>query len=564
MRKIVIGVAIALGLGIVAGLSPALGQTTPPPNRATPITLYFGLTRPEAAARADWARVGDPASSAYRHFATAGQAARRYGASPITIRRFRAAATALGLTATIDPSGVFARVRAPLGLMQTVFHVKFEQEFDNDVFAETYFLPPRARLRLPARLRPHVREVVTTYARSTKAPTVETALPAGPRPRNQGTWTDGCRPARSLGTYSFAQVREAYGLEAVGSGAGARLGIFNLGESATATDVRDNARCFGLAGLRARTVLTDGQRAPFTLGTPEPQEDLALIRGMAPGARSLTFVQAWPANPLWFLGFSEALAVTPRLDVLSVSYGQCERLMTGPSAPFSTQAGSALAESLIVRLGLTGVSTLAAAGDFGSTCNGLRFRGAAWPASSPYVTAVGGTRLILDRANTRVDEVVWNDLPWLSANNGGGAGAGGASLFSARPAYQRTVPIAGRRRFLPDLAAHASMLPGWPVSFAGNWIADGGTSASAPLVAGGFATLIARERAAGRPPLGPLNGMLYRLQATGSSAFYDVVSGQNRYQPRVPGYRAWPGYDRASGLGAPRFDRIAAALPRPG
>jgi len=558
------GIAVALGLGIVAGASPALAQTVPPPNAATPITLYLGLVRPEAAARAAWARVGDPTSSAYRRFATPGQSARRFGASRDTIRGVRAAAAALGMTATVDPSGVFARVRAPLGVMQRVFHVEFQQQFDNDVFAETYFLSPRSRLRVPARLKRYVRETVTTYARSTREPAVETALPAARRPRNAGTWTDGCRRARGLGTYSFAQARTAYGLDAVGSGAGARLGIFNLGESASAGDVRANARCFGLPGARTHTVLTDGQRAPFSFGTPEPQEDLALIRGMAPGARSLTFVQAWPANDLWFLGFSEALAATPRLDVFSVSYGQCERLMTGPGAPLSTQAGAAIAESLIVRLGLTGVSTFAAAGDFGSSCNGLRFRGAAWPASSPYITAVGGSRLVLNPDNTRAGEVVWNDLPWLTADNGGGAGGGGASLFSARPGYQRAVPVAGRRRLLPDLAAHASMLPGWPVSFAGNWIVDAGTSAAAPLVAGAFATLSARERAAGRPPLGPVNGMLYRLETTDPAAFHDIVSGQNRWRPHVPGYRAQPGYDRASGLGAPRFDRIAAALPDPG
>ena len=545
-------------------MSPALGETTPPPDPDIRITLYFGLDRPEAAARVAWQRAGDPSSDGYRHFVSPDQSARRFGASGATIRGFRTAATALGLRTSVDPSGVFARVSAPLGLMQSVFRVRFQQVFNNDVFAETYVLPPGTGLRLPARLRPYVREVVTTYARSVRGPTGETALPASRRPRNQGTWTDGCRRARSLGTYSFAQVREAYGLDEVGSGAGARLGVFNLGESATAADVRANARCFGLGPVGTRTVITDGQKAPFNLGTPEPQEDLALIRGMAPGARSLTFVQAWPADDLWFLGFSEALGVRPRLDVLSVSYGQCERIMTGPAAPLSVQAGAELAESLIVRLGLTGVSTFAAAGDFGSTCNGLGFRGATWPASSPYVTAVGGSRLVLDRDNQPTDEVVWNDLPWLTANNGGGAGGGGPSLFSRRPAYQRDVGIAGRHRFVPDLAAHASMLPGWPVSFAGNWIADAGTSAATPLVAGGFATLIARERAAGRGPLGPLNGLLYDLEANEPGTFHDIVSGQNRWRPRVPGYRATPGYDRASGLGAPRFDRIAAALPGPG
>lgn len=46
-------------------------------------------------------------------------------------------------------------------------------------------------------------------------------------------------------------------------------------------------------------------------------------------------------------------------------------------------------------------------------------------------------------------------------------------------------------------------------------------------------------------------------------ALFDVVSGDNGYERRVPPLRAGPGYDRASGLGVPRFDRLAATLPAP-
>jgi tripeptidyl-peptidase I len=93
-----------------------------------------------------------------------------------------------------------------------------------------------------------------------------------------------------------------------------------------------------------------------------------------------------------------------------------------------------------------------------------------------------------------------------------------------------------------------------------NWVEDAGTSASAPLVAGAFAVLSANERAAGRPPLGPVNGLLY---ASASQTVFDVVSGDNAYSRKVPGLRATPGYDRASGLGVPRFDALSAALPPP-
>ena len=60
---------------------------------------------------------------------------------------------------------------------------------------------------------------------------------------------------------------------------------------------------------------------------------------------------------------------------------------------------------------LTGVSTFVAAGDSGSTTCGTNLGRTtlSYPAASPFVTAVGGTRLALGAGNTGVSETVWND-----------------------------------------------------------------------------------------------------------------------------------------------------------
>jgi hypothetical protein len=60
--------------------------------------------------------------------------------------------------------------------------------------------------------------------------------------------------------------------------------------------------------------------------------------------------------------------------------------------------------------------------------------------------------------------------------------------------------------------------------------------------------------------LGPVNGLLYD---SAPQTVFDVVSGDNAYSRKVPGLSAMPGYDRASGLGVPRFDVLATALPPP-
>lgn len=551
-------VALALSLTVPAGAAAAPSSPT--------ITYYFGLERPEAAARAAFFAVGDPGSAAYRRFLPLQELARTYGASPATRHAFRRALRRRGFTVRFDPSGVFARVRGSVRRFERVFDVRIRRAFDNDVLANAWVVAGGGPLHLPRDVAPLVRDVVPVFSRSTTLPSAPSAAtasaqpaPAG-APRNRGTWTHGCRAARATQAYSFRQVRHAYGIDAAGNGTGARVAILNAGEGVPAADRRVFARCFGLGPIRTHVRRSDGQARPFGRGSFEPQEDLALVRGMAPRLGSVLFAQVWLTPELWFLGPADVLS-RPRLpDTFSISYGECEAEVRGPSAGASTRAAARLMDALLVRLGLAGVGTFAAAGDFGSTCNGQPFRGVTWPASSPFLTAVGGTRLVLDRANRRTREVAWNDLRWTPADSGGGAGGGGFATYSARPPYQRGLGLGGSRRALPDVAAHASSFPAWPVNIEENWVTDGGTSASTPLIASAFAVLSARERAAGRPPLGPVNGLLYALRAGAPATLFDVTSGRNHYAPGVPGWRAGPGYDVVTGLGVPRFRAVAGVL----
>jgi kumamolisin len=543
------------------------------------ITFYFGLKRPEKPAERAFFAVQTPGSPTYRRFLSLRTITARYGASGATKRAFVKQIGRLGLRARIDPSGVFAYVTGTVATFEKAFRVRIKAEFFNSPNVMAYFLSgPTGRLHLAPALRPLVQDVVANYnhtqagppptasvARTAHAAAVGVPVRWAARlraPRNAGTWVRGCRAARKLGTYSYDQVRNAYGISKLGLGAGASVAILNVGEDATAGDIATNARCFGYPRLKARILRTDGQTAPMGFGTFEPEEDLALVRGMAPGLRSLTFTKAWENPPLWFLGAAQVLTARPLPDTFSMSYGECERDIRGRGADPTTRAGANLMDSILVRLGLRGVGSFAAAGDFGSTCDGQPFPGVAWPASSPYVTAVGGTRLVVNRANRRVNEVVWNDLRWLPASQGGGVAGGGYSAFSARPPYQRG--LAGSRRIVPDISANASNFPGWPVVLAGHWNVDGGTSAATPLVAGAFAIIDHNLRARHRPPLGPVDGLLYWARAAAPQAFFDIVSGSNGYSRRVRAFGAHRGYDLASGLGVPQFAALPGFIPPPG
>jgi subtilase family serine protease len=550
----------------VLALTVVLGLGGVPVAAASPrITFFFGLKRPESQAVTAFFAVQQPGSPAYRRFLSPRQVAARYGAGAGVRTRFLRAAGRRGFSARIDPSGVFARVSGTMARFERVFKVPISSGQGSNPPVDTY--GAKGSLRLPSDMRPLVQDVVTSFQRqiALKHPSAAAAQAAGSRgPVRTGTWIRGCAQAKMTGAFSYAQVRRAYGVDRLGSGAGASVAILGLAEKPSAKDIADNARCFGYARLRSRTLLTDGETFPVPVGLFEPQEDLALARGMAPAA-SLTFAQAWPGSDQWFLGAARVLAARHLPDSFSISYGICENDVrgTGPDVTPSSKAGANLLDSLAIRLGLAGVGTYASAGDSGSSCNGLPYSGVAWPASSPYVTAVGGTRLSLTPSNQRRDEVVWNDLRWTSRANGGGAGGGGFASHSLRPPFQRGLGLPGDERAVPDLAAAASSFPGWAVVLGGHWELDGGTSAAAPLVASAMAVLSSDLRRRHLPPVGPADGLFYYLASHRPKALWDVIRGNNGFFRKVPAHHAKRGYDLASGLGVPQFAQVARVLPAP-
>ena len=354
---------LASTLTLALCLALAASAAASPPR----ITIYFGLKRPETAARSAFA-VQQPGSPSYRRFLTVDQVAARYGATRSTRTAFVRALTRRGLSVRIDRSSVFARVSGTVAQLDRVFKVKIQRQFGNFPNVNDYSLKGNGRLNLPADVRALVQDAVPTFAHSATATGKPTAVARVARvararaPRRSGTWNRGCAKAKATGAFSFGQVRRAYGIDRVGSGSGASVAIFNLGEGVSHADIADNARCFGDPKLDSRVLLSDGKTAPFAQGTFEPEEDLALVRGIAPGLRSLTFTQAWLQPQLWFLGASQVLDAPQLPDSFSISYGECERDVRGRGSTPSTRAGANLMDSILARLGLAGVGSYARPG----------------------------------------------------------------------------------------------------------------------------------------------------------------------------------------------------------
>ncbi|WP_425555928.1 putative Ig domain-containing protein [Kitasatospora nipponensis] len=161
--------------------------------------------------------------------------------------------------------------------------------------------------------------------------------------------------------------------------------------------------------------------------------------------------------------------------------------------------------------------------------------GAEYPATSQYVTAVGGTALSRS-SNARG----WNETVWkTSSSEGTGSGC---SAYIAKPSWQHDTGCS--RRMEADVSAVADPATGVAVyqTYGGNgWAVYGGTSAASPIIASVWAL-------AGAPTAGD-RAAQYPYNHTGS--FNDVTSGSNGSCSVSYFCNAGAGYDGPTGWGTP-------------
>lgn len=237
-----------------------------------------------------------------------------------------------------------------------------------------------------------------------------------------------------------------------------------------------------------------------------------------------------------------------------------------------------------MKLGLQGVTVLASTGDEGtagrqSECptdeTEHRPFHVSFPASCPWVTAVGGTmkRKPPPGSNTTTTsscksrrETVYTRLPTGGTANSSSTG-GFSDVFRA-PTYQRarvhaylaaesdrfdrlnlTGLFDARGRGVPDVSALAA---DYIVAVGGAFRRVFGTSASAPVVASIIAMVNNERMLAGKGPVGFVNPVLYAHP----EVLEDVVHGENAGCFEGRGFRATKGWDAATGLGSVDYRRL--------
>ncbi|KAH9826491.1 Peptidase S8/S53 [Teratosphaeria destructans] len=202
-----------------------------------------------------------------------------------------------------------------------------------------------------------------------------------------------------------------------------------------------------------------------------------------------------------------------------------------------------------------------------------------FPASCPYVLAVGGTTNLVDET-AATQSTITGAIAKLSYTASGG---GFSNLFPFpdyqqpdQPIYMRDhVPVSYRSlsgyssngRGIPDVSAFST---NFPVVYNGATVPISGTSAAAPTWAAVIALLNDYEASKCRPPLGFVNPWLYKYASSGilkdittggnNSGNCDQTSGCSLSQ--TPGYDVTPGWDAVTGLGSPIVSAMIEILDR--
>ncbi len=335
-----------------------------------------------------------------------------------------------------------------------------------------------------------------------------------------------------LCSWTPAQLQQHYGLNA-----GYKQGLTGKGQTIVIVDgptdgdlLTSDLKLFSqLAGLPAITssnfkvLYPDGKPTPFALQNQNWQGEASLdvewAHSIAPGANII--IEILPTQDWDELEYGIDYARTHKLgNVISNSYGY-------PEALFGAHTVDGFEQVLKVAAA-AGIAVNFSSGDSGDAGTGSPSGGGqSFPATSEYVTAIGGTSIGIPNGTRNGAEVGWgNNAAILSAsldyvfdppiNYGflGGAG-GGESTFITKPWWEKS--LAGKGRVEPDISALADPYTGVVLVEGGVAQAGiGGTSLACPIFSAIWA--IADQKAG--VSLGQAAPLIYKLS---SSAINDVI-----------------------------------------
>jgi pseudomonalisin len=332
--------------------------------------------------------------------------------------------------------------------------------------------------------------------------------------------------------YNPQGLQTAYDATGAATGSTTSEAIFAEGDlTQVVDDLRQEETANGLPQVPV-TIDRTGNASSDTSGADEWDLDTQYSTGLAQTVNSLVIYDA-PTLTDSDLALSFAdFASRDAEKAGSASFGGCE---------FESYLdGSMVADDeSFTEAAAQGQTVFASAGDTGGFCsvgtpNGVPagVPDVSYPASSPYVVAVGGTSLLTNANGSYENELAWT------------AGGGGISYFETAPSWQAGDGVVGALagaaglRTLPDVSMDADPNTGANVYVDGTPETVGGTSLASPLALGVWDRIESDHNESV-----PFASPLFYAQ-NGTSAFHDITLGDTGPYP------ATPGYDLATGLGS--------------
>ncbi|MGZ3505356.1 MAG: S53 family peptidase [Vulcanimicrobiaceae bacterium] len=369
--------------------------------------------------------------------------------------------------------------------------------------------------------------------------------------------------------YTPALIRSAYDVPSSAKGAGQTIVIVDAyGSPTIRNDLHVFDQAFGLPDPTLNIIYPGGKPTYNPLQNhhelnwaAETSLDVEWSHAIAPLATIDLVIASNNGGDV--LNLAQNYVVSHHLgNVMSLSFGSPEAAIHGLGNNLQLQQ----AHAVYAAAQQAGISVFVSAGDSGAS-NGLATANAAFPASDPLVTSVGGTDLFMSDAGAYQSETAWNDsnpslCPFGCKSGAVGATGGAPSKVFAAPAYQ--AGLSGfATRTTADVGYNASLYTGILtfLSFRGltpGFYFSGGTSEGAPQWA---AIGALADESAGRS-LGLLNPKLYAIRVSSRYAtdFHDVTVGDNGFFG--PGFPAGTGYDLPTGIGSPDVANLISDLAK--
>jgi subtilase family serine protease len=572
------------------------------PHAGVGFRVYLGWNNPAAAAALAQA-VSDPHGSSYRQYLTPNQFRQQFAPSRAQVAAVESWLESQGFTLNYTPkNNHYVSAQGTVGQAQAAFATQFAMYNVNGQTVRS----PSGDVSIPSSLASIVTAVIglddsAVFIKPHRV--VDTDAPPAAGFRNalplSAYWAQLLSPYAfpkgftdvvtlssvpwSLKGYTPAQIKGAYGISGY-DGRGQTVAIIDAFASPTILqDVNHWSANRGLpllSGSQFVQVVPPGIYNKPENPKQDPQGwygeetlDVEAVHGMAPAAK-IVFVGA-PNNYQDLDAAMNHVVDEGLAQIVTNSYGNSTELLpSGFVKPF---------EDTLIQAAIEGIGVYFSSGDNGDESSLFGFATTDYPASSPWVTAVGGTSLGVDAANTRTIETGWGTSNYnsdpttpVSTRTGWlyGAGGGVSEIF-AEPSYQMNAGLSFSGRGVPDVAALADpqtgLLVGQTQTFPNGTYYDeyrvGGTSLACPI----FAALMALADQAAGHAHGFANPVLY----ANPTAFYDVVSVKTAvarrnyvnsvdatagtvYRLRTfddysgsPSQHTGPGWDNVTGLGTP-------------